>query len=276
VGRIYDVEEFYDATANILRQVREMMEGPPEKRPSGSFKVTVSSLEAPSNVLAFRLDMAAFGSDLRMTMNVQRVPAPDPRVPIAPVKYQLWDYTGTDPSPALPAPSEEVTSAIADVAAIGREDLRWAAASRTAEHLGPQRAGDILAVMVHPPPVPTGERALAWLPRVQRAAAEVIAWVDSGWDGSARAEALLSVLHGPQDWATVAAIRVLARLGRENQRYSPDIHDAFGVLADHRPDSGDCCWERPLYRAWLSMPHLFEKERKDLEKRLRNFDKRSS
>ena len=202
-------------------------------------------------------------------------PRPTRAEPIAPVKYRLWTYSGTDPSPGLPSAPDDVTRAIADVASIGREDLHWATASRLGEQLGPGRVGEVLAVMVHPPPVPAGEHALAWLPRVQRAAAEVVYWVNSGWEGSARSEALLSVLHGPQDWATVAAIRVLARLGRENERFAPDIHDAFGLLADHRPDSGDCCWERPLYRAWLSMPHLFPKEREQLEKKLRKIEARS-
>src|SRR5262249_10950599 len=89
--------------------------------------------------------------------------------------------------------------------------------------------------------------------------------VDAGWDGSVRREALLSVLHGPQDWATEAAIRVLARIGRENEAYAPDIHDAFQLLADNRPDGGDLGWERALYSHWLTLPHLYPDERKLME-----------
>jgi hypothetical protein len=38
--------------------------------------------------------------DLRLTVSA-RVPKPDPRKPIAPAKYLLWKYNGTDASPAL-------------------------------------------------------------------------------------------------------------------------------------------------------------------------------
>src|SRR5262249_46192165 len=111
--------------------------------------------------------------------------------------------------------------------------------------------------------------ALAWLPRVQLAAAQVAAQVDGGWQGSARREALLSVLLGPQDWATEAAIRVLARLGRDEPSLAHDIHPAFERLAAHRQDAGYCCWEHTLYHFWLSLPLLFPHERKDLERKLR-------
>ena len=107
---------------------------------------------------------------------------------------------------------------------------------------------------------------------MQRAAADVAAQVDGGWEGSARREALLSVLFGPQDWATKSVILALARLGRENEWFAPDIHDAFQKLADHRPDRGFCCWEKTLYRAWLELPHLFPAERTKLQATLRDLE----
>jgi len=148
------------------------------------------------------------------------------------------------------------------------EPANWAAASRVAEELGPARVGEVLAVMVHPPSLPAGVSALNWLPRVQRAAAQVAAQVDGGWEGSARREALLSVLLGPQDWTTEAAIRVLAHLGRENEAYAPDIHDAFQELSDNRPNAGHWSWELTLFRCWLQLPHLYPQEREALEKKV--------
>jgi len=59
--------------------------------------------------------------------------------------------------------------------------------------------------MVHPPAVPDGRLALEWLPRVQLAAARVVAHLDDGWEDSVRKLALDSVLLGPRDWTTVAA-----------------------------------------------------------------------
>jgi tetratricopeptide (TPR) repeat protein len=266
-----------DATANILRQFRDSILNEPEKAPSGACQLTISSLEAPSNYLAFRLEMAALGSDLSLAVTVERVPEPDPRRPLGDMSYLLWTYTGTDASPGLPAPPADVTEKVAAIAAARYEpDENWAAASRVAEELGPARVGEVLACMVHPPPCPPGTPALTWLPRVQMACTAVAAQVDEGWDGSARREALLSVLHGPRDWATEAAITVLGRLGRENEAFAPDIHDAFQKLADARPDAGHWGWVRPLYTEWLTLQHLFPDERKALEGELRRLEQQDN
>jgi hypothetical protein len=116
---------------------------------------------------------------------------------------------------------------------------------------------------------------LAWLPRVQLAAAQVVGQVDRGWEGSARREALFSVLLGPSDWTTQAAIRVLARLARDYEPIAPDIHDAFQQLADHRPDTGYCCWEETLFRCWRDLPHLFPNERQEMDRLLREIENRN-
>jgi tetratricopeptide (TPR) repeat protein len=264
-----------DATANLLRQFRQSILADRKKAPAGEARMTLTSLEAPSNFLAFNLEMAALRHDLRLKVVVNRVPEPDPRQPVTDVKYLLWKYDGTDPAPALPPPGEDVVRRIAKLAAAPFEErANWAAASRVAEELGPGRVGEVLAVIVHPPAVPEGGAALSWLPRVQLAAAQVAAQVDAGWEGSARREALLSVLLGPSDWTTASAIRVLARLGCENEAFAPDIHDAFQQLADHRPKGGYCCWERTLFRYWLDLPHLFPQEREKLEQTLREIDAR--
>jgi tetratricopeptide (TPR) repeat protein len=264
-----------DATANLVRQFRQEILDNPEKAPTGTAQMAVTSLEAPSNYLAFRLEMESLGHDLRLDVSVNRVPEPDPREPIVEVKYLLWKYVGTTAGPGLPPPGKDVVEQIAALAAAPfDEESNWAAASRVAESVGPARVGEILAVMVYPPPVPQGGSALSWLPRVQLAAAQVAGQVDGGWDGSARQDALLSVLLGPQDWTTEAAIRVLARLGRENESFAPDIGDAFGQLADHIPKTGYCCWERTLFDCWLELPHLFPKEREGLQKKLREIEAR--
>ena len=84
-------------------------------------------------------------------------------------------------------------------------------------------------------------RTLSWLPRVQFAAAAVAAQVDDGWEESVRREALYSLLHGPMDWATEAAIRALTYHGCQYEPIAPDIHEAFQLMADHRPDLGHRC-----------------------------------
>jgi tetratricopeptide (TPR) repeat protein len=265
--------EPHDATANLLRNFRQAILEDPKKAPTGQAKMTLTSLEAPSNYLAIRLEMEALRHDLQVKIASTHIPRPDPRVPFADVKYVLWKYDGIEASPGLLPPRQDVVRRIAALAAAHYdEQLNWAAASRVAEELGSERVGEILAVMVHPPAVPAGWTALAWLPRVQLAAAQIAAQVDGGWEGSARREALLSVLFGPQDWATEAAIRALARLGCEDEAYAPDIHDAFQQLADHRPDAGHWNWEHTLYSCWLELPHLYPKEREALEQKLREIE----
>ena len=231
-----DLPEPHCATANLLRQFHDSIRTNPAEAPKGEARLTISCLEAPSNYLAFRMEMAALKHDLRMVVTVETIGRPDPRKPAAPVKYLLWKFNGTEPSPALPAPPADVVQKIAALASAPfNNDANWAAASRMAEAFGPARVGEVLATMVHPPPVPPGRTALSWLPRVQHAAAQVAAQVDAGWEGSARREALLSVLHGPSDWATSAAIRALARLGVENEAFAPDIDEAFKILACAAP-----------------------------------------
>lgn len=267
-----------DATANVLRKIRERMLNDPEfSVDGGELRLTLSSLEAPSNFLAFNLEMKALGRDLRLLVAVNRVPVPDPREPITDVKYTLWRYDGIDASPALPPPPEDVVRRVAGLASMPfDEQAHWAKASRVAEALGPSRVGEVLAVMVHPPAVPKGTTALAWLPRVHRAAIDVAAQVDSGWEGSARREALFSVLLGPRDWPTEAAIQTLERLGRENEAFAPDIHSAFQQLADHRPDQGHHPWVVTLYRSWLELPHLFPREKEELQHTLRAIEEQES
>jgi tetratricopeptide (TPR) repeat protein len=263
-----------DAMANILRKFRRMIRKDRRNAPVGDAHITISSLEAPSNYLAFQLDMEALNHDLQVSVEVERVPKPDPRKPIAPVKYPLWRYSGTRPTPALAKPSKEVAARIEYLALLPFDEARgWAAASYMAAEFGPERIEDILAAMVHPPKVPADSTALEWIPRVQLAAMQVAAQVDGEWDGSVRREALLSVLHGPQDWATEAAIRVMAWLGRENEAYCPDIHDAFQKLEDHRFDRGYCWWLKTLYTHWLTLPHLWPEERKALQRRLKELER---
>ncbi|MDB5307498.1 MAG: hypothetical protein JWO38_1700 [Gemmataceae bacterium] len=264
-----------DATANMLRQFRQTILDDPAKAPRGEARMALTCLESPSNYLAVRLEMAALGHDLRLTVAAARVPRPDPRQPLGEVKYPLWAYDGTDASPGLPPPAGDIAARIAELAAAPfDDDENWAAASRAAGEFGPGRVGEVLACMVHPPPVPPGSTALTWLPRVQLAAAQVAAQVDGGWDGSVRKDALLSVLHGPRDWATEAAIRVLARVGRAEEAFAPDVHEAFQQLADAHPDAGHWGWRRTLFSCWPALPHLFPEERKALEKTLRDIEAR--
>jgi tetratricopeptide (TPR) repeat protein len=259
-----------DASANILRQALDSIaKSATNGGGGGSINIDVSSLEAPSNGLAFTLALAAKGADITVKSRAAAIPEPDPRQPIDAVRYRLWNYQGADATPGLPPPSERVRQAIADLAQ-GTFDrhLSFARASRVAEQLGPQALPDILATMVHPPRLPPGRDALEFLPRIQLEAMHVAAQVDAGWQGSERRTALMSVLFGPMDWTTNAAIDVLAFLAEGNPAYAFDIHKSFEFLEQKRPQSGYCCWLAHLYHRWQSLPLLYDREREELRKKL--------
>jgi tetratricopeptide (TPR) repeat protein len=266
-----------DATTNLLHQFREQILSDRAKAPTGAARMALTSLEAPSNYVAFRLEMEALHHDLTLKVVSSHVPTPDPRQPIAPVKYLLWKYDDINARPGLPPPEAEVATAIAQIARqLFDYDSWWAAAARTAQQLGARRVEDILAVLVHPPALPPDMSALAWLPRVHFAACAVLAHLDSGWEESVRRAALLSVLHGPMDWTTEAAVRVLAYLGQDEEPLAPDIHDEFQRLYDQRPSHGHWGWYRTLLQCWQWLPHLYDAERDEMRKQLAALDEEST
>jgi hypothetical protein len=150
--------------------------------------------------------------------------------------------------------------------------LNWAQASHVAARLGPEATADILAVMVNPPPLPRGNWALAWLPRVQLAAAMVAAQVDAGWAGSQRRAALHALLLGPSDWTTTAGIRALAWVARTEPAHAQDIHRLFEERERHVPTEGHWDWMRTLYTEWQTLPWLFDRERAALKAKLAGLD----
>ncbi len=259
-----------DATANALRQMREAWakSSPRAAQDGEKVEIGLSSIEAPSNRLAIALEFAAAGRDLTIQISAPAPVGPDPRAPVAEIAHRIWRYDGTDAGPALPPPSAETAARIAALAAEPYDPpVNWAQASFAAEALGVGRVEEILAVMVHPPALPPGQHALAWLPRIQLVAAQVLGQLDAGWEESIRRKALLSLLHGPFDWTTTAAIRVLAWIAREERATALDIHKSFELLEQHRPEQGYWGWVEQLYQEWPSLPFLFDQEREELRRK---------
>jgi hypothetical protein len=114
--------------------------------------------------------------------------------------------------------------------------------------------------------------ALDWIGRVQLAAAQVLAHVDSGWEGSVRRSALLSALWGPADWTTMAAIVALAQLGTEDEMLAYEVHAAFERLASSRPEGAYVCYEHALFYNWLTLPMLLDREREQIEAVLKRLE----
>jgi len=265
-----EIDESGDASANLLRQLRASRDAPPPGDADAPPVFTLSTLEAPSARLAIELELAALGRDPTVEIVVESVPdTGDPRVPVAEVDYLLWKYDGLRAEPALAPPDAAV---IALVAALAAQPFHphdnWAQASHVAARLGPASVEHLLSAMVHPAPVPPGKQALAWLPRVQMAAAMVIAQIDTGWEGSLRRAALRSLLLGPGDWTTDTAISVLAWIARDEPAHAQDIERLFRQRAQHLPTQGHWDWVRRLYQQWATLPWLTDAERDALDAKL--------
>lgn len=210
--------------------------------------------------------MRVLKHNLKLRVNVEEIPSPDPRVPIADCKYQIWKYEGQEAIPAIAEPGEDIALRIAELAKEPFDDRRnWASASKIAADCGSGKIAEILAVMLYPPLPPPTVTALKWIQRVQLAATQVVAQVDEGWEGSERREALLSILFGPRDWTTNAAIRVLTFIAENEYANSAKISEAFAKLAEHRPRRGYCPWEYTLFSNWMRLPHLLDEERESIE-----------
>ena len=261
-------------TAAFLRQVTPQLDGTNGTEENGNlnaeFTLPLDHLEAPSTRLAFRRLAEAYRRKARLLVNVQRIPQPDPRYPCRPVKYLLWTYHETEPAPAAPVPRPDVVERIGQLALEPYDyQANWASASRVAAKFEATDAPHILAVMVHPPALPAGEDVLCWLPRVQLAAAFVLANLEGAWHTSVRRDALLSALWGARDWTTVAAIVAMTQVARHDETTAADIRESFATLDNHRPQSGYCCYEHALYSNWILLPNIPVKERMELEKKLK-------
>jgi hypothetical protein len=255
-----------DAIANVCRKVTQTFrDEPPE--PGDNLTLT-GHLESPSATLAFEEQLKALGHQILILLTVEGIPKPDPRVPCKPVKYALWNYKGTDAKPALPAPEQAILKVVAELASNPYDrDENWKDAKIAARNLTEAQIPQLLAVMVNPPPLPADRGALEWLPRIQLVAAQVIAHIGTGWQSSARREALLSALFGPRDWITVAAIITLAHLAEENPEIEADVRDAFKTLSDFIPDCYNC-FEHALFACWQWLPSLTLEEKRSLQERV--------
>jgi hypothetical protein len=191
------------------------------------------------------------------------VPKPDPRKPAGRVKFLLWKYWFKTARPGLPPPRDKrVVEAIAELARQPYDyQANWHAAAAAAKPFDANTLPDVLAVMVHPPPITDGTPAWIWLPRVQLAAAQVVAHLDRGWSVSDRWEALQELLRNPIDWTTEAAIIALAQLARQMPEISADVRRVYFELLQRVPRQGHCCYFSGLCHNWLLLPDVPDDER---------------
>jgi tetratricopeptide (TPR) repeat protein len=250
-----------DAMAKLIREVID--------DDASIESASASDVEAPSNLVAYALFQRSRGGNERLEVQWGNVATPDPREPVEPVAYTLWRRDGELLVPALPAPPPDLQQQVARLAAQPYRPLEhWARASQLGARLGPGAVEPLLACIGHPPAPPPGADLLEWVMRVQHAVAQTAAHLDDGWNDSVRRAALFSLLLGPRDWSTEAAIVALSRLADDLEWIALDVHSAFRKLDHARPDSGAVCYEEALYHFWSNLPQLFPDEREELEERL--------
>lgn len=259
-----------DATVGVFRHLhKSFLNDPPTSGPI-SMSMALSAPEGPSNMLARGLLERAFGQRIEIELSIDSSPTPDPREPLPGADVFLWRRAGDDFEAALPPPDATVQREVGLIAATPyRLDL-WAERARIlGEALGPTRVGDLLASMVHPPPLPSARYdPPRWVQSVQVAAALTIRYVDRCWEGSTARATLLSLARGPVDWSVTAAIVALMWTARHEPQSVTEIEALFAELRRRESRTAGCTYDVPLRQAWLLLPGVSVEMRATLQREL--------
>lgn len=229
--------ELREATINMLRSTIQFY----GENKVSELGICTSNLDVPSCRLAIDLYQTQKFDRKNSTISILEIPTPDPRSPRQSVEYLLWRYQGNDFYPAVSPPSPSVAEAIAGIATFPYHIYDWSIEARKiAANLNEDSVRDLLGVMVHPSVPPFNMEIWDWIHRLQVAAALTIAYLDEGWENSLRKKVLISLVNGPMDWATEAAIIALTQIARECVEATDDILELFIILLDTIPEPVYC------------------------------------
>jgi hypothetical protein len=244
-----------DSTANLVRQLHQDAD---MKRGLETIELTVDGLEAPSGRLALVLELGCKSTDFsKVDYRVKAVQSPDPRRPRRPVRDVIWTYHGSEKlevRQALPPPGKRVRHAVGELVTEPWFLPSWWERARA---LGPTLASsvdEILGAMVHPPRPPETIDAVEWVFRHQVASAFLLAHLDSGWSGSRRRDALLSLVDGVMDWTTDAAILALRELALDEPAALDEVEDRFWTMRKEVPQPGHTWFLEMLGCSYVSLP----------------------
>ncbi len=225
-------------------------------------------LDSPSVELAFDLAMKALGAaQASMVFEVEEIQQPDPRDDKAQVSTPVWRREGESVVPAYAEGDPAAQAAIAELARTPFRRDTWDPAARAlAERLGVGAYHQLMSVLTNPP-VPDeaeGFDAFTWAWRCQVATAVVLSHLGP-WDtGSARA-ALYSMVYGPSDWVTGAAIVAFGWRAHESEAVRAEAEPIFRWLRTLIPERGFTAWEIVLADVWLGLGAHDAATREDLE-----------
>ncbi|MBG0560321.1 hypothetical protein [Actinoplanes aureus] len=192
----------------------------------GLVSLALSAAEPASAITASERVMG------RVELGIGDFPAPDIRMPLRRGRYAIWRYDGTDPVPAVPAPSG---AAIRVLHEVGGEP--WSSPLSgyvQAEPLGALPLADLLGLLAHlpgPPDTPRWEYLAKSTPTYWYRLLQP--WVclgilrhaaDEPWATSTRREVLLDLALGIEDWTADAALFALVTAAYRESELRAEVH----------------------------------------------------
>ncbi len=247
-----------DATAAAARSfVRELAQVIRCCGVGGSVEIGLRSkhLDSPSVELAIDVAMQALGARGSLRVEVEEVQQPDPRQDKAQLSTRVWSYDGMKAVKAYAAGDARAQEAIASIARELFSRETWDAKAReVAQSFGYEGYHALMSVLTNPPiPRPEDELdAFTWTWRCQVATALVLSHLGPWQTGSARA-ALYSMVYGPSDWVTGAAIIAFGWRVMEDPEIRGEVEAIFGWLRTQIPEKGFTAWEIVLADVWKAM-----------------------
>lgn len=239
-----------------------------------SFTIRSKYPESPSAQLAFDLAMRAYGAEsAKMLVEVERMPTPDPRADKGPVPMPIFALQNGVPRPLHSSADPHVQHAVGSIAYLPfRKDAWDPAAHQAAQQIGGAAAIAVLAVVTNPPPPPPDFDGITWMYRCQIAAALILSHMGP-WDSGPARGALYSLVSGPSDWASSAAIVALAWRAGDSEAIRGEVIGAFQWLRSIIPAEGFTPWEEALARSWLAMGRHADNEIADLTAWIETYDR---
>jgi hypothetical protein len=242
-----------DATTNALANFVE--ENPKAKAPI-SLKMTSSHLESGSVLLALALLVGKPTDKLPYTYKSR--PRPSPFAPLTAEGFVLWRESESTAVQALAPPSAQTLELVGNMAKLPQPsmaDLRIRARQLVHPQLDPM---ELVAAMVHPPDLPPGSPPAFHVFHWQLCCAALVAELKpkEPWDASLRRDVLRTLIFGPPDWTTAAALIVLVEQALDDPCAMEDARDWLDELVQFAPNQGHCPWAKAVAYAHGSLPGL--------------------
>lgn len=237
-----------DATAHFAEEAMCRAANSPDAADGDQVTTTVSHIESPSVQIAWRLRMKEIGISLPYNVFYEAIQQPDPRVPKAQVDFVAWQYDGTKALPCMGEPDPRAAEAVAKIAGQRYNLPQWAQlAKTTAASFGSPWAQHLVATMLNPPPAPDHVHPLDWVPRVQVAAALVLAFGEDGY------RQLYNIAIGPVDWIVDAAIVAMGELAMHSPAIRPQVDQLLSWMRTQVSTEGFTCYSYPLANTMLRL-----------------------